>query len=97
MQMLGRKGRGDPTEIRAENLASLFGAPYGRNGGHGQAGTSAGATQRESAEQHAGEIRYDLALPMVREGSLMQNPSRQHRRECGVGLHGVVGSMNQEK
>ena len=29
--------------------------------------------------------------------SFRLNPSRQHRRECGVGLHGVVGSMNQEK
>ena len=38
---------------------------------------------------------YKIAIPLPEQPCVvMQNPGRQPRRECGVGLHGVVGGKN---
>ena len=39
----------------------------------------------------------DSAWKLLREPIDPHNPSRQPRRECGVGLHGVVGILDKNK
>lgn len=51
-----------------------------------------------SIRRHAGEAKKHLAELESMVGMLRKtpNPGRQPRRECGVELHGVVGSLDSE-
>ena len=70
-------------------------AEIGRKGGAAGRGSAKARTSEQA--RAAVQARWARTKRKKRRKPSRHNPSRQPRRECGVELDGVVGSLNKDK